>query len=715
MSKLWRYRKAVYVGAGLAGVVTTYYVYDSRTKAALLASAEQPKLAERLPTRQQQLDSLDQEAFDVLIIGGGATGAGCVLDAQTRGLKTALVEKFDFSSGTSSRSTKLLHGGVRYLQKAVFGLDRDQYRMVKEALAERANLLEIAPHLAWPLPIMLPLYKWWQLPYYWAGIKCYDLVAGKRNLHSSYYMSKKAALASFPMLKHEALIGALVYYDGQQEDARMNLSIVMTAARAGATVCNYAEVVKLLRSPNKDGVEEVCGAVVRDRMTGKEHIVKAKCVINATGPYTDQIRLMSGGAGETKPICQPSSGTHIVLPEYYSPTKMGLLDPATSDGRVIFFLPWQNSTIAGTTDNKCTLTDNPSPTEAEIEFILNEIKNYLNQDVQVRRGDVLSAWTGIRPLVMDPSKSDTQSLARNHIIEVSKDKLITIAGGKWTTYRHMAEETIDKAVKVCNLPATSGCRTKGLLIDGAHNWTPTMHIRLVQDFGFDVKVAEHLANTYGDRAFKVAKLAGLTGLRWPVVGQRLHPDYPYIEAEVIWACQREYACRALDVIARRTRLAFLNVHAAEEALPKIVNIMARELKWSPEKKKEELEYCRVFLQKEMGLDLRQRLVGSAPQLSTEEENRYRKTFKNIDQDNKGYITTSDLRRHLKNLGERIPDEKLSEILNEVNISRNGRVDLGEYLQLMSSLKHGTVSNSRFAMAAEMKQSKIPTERSGGGV
>lgn len=437
--------------ACLGSAVATWTL-DNRNSSNTVSNAisRPPKRKRTLPPRSDQIKALQGgEEYDVLVIGGGATGAGCALDAVTRGLKTAMVEADDFASGTSSRSTKLIHGGVRYLQKAILGLDLEQYRMVKEALQERASMLESAPHLAHPLPIMLPVYKWWQVPYFWVGIKCYDLVAGDRNVKSSYYLSKKDALELFPMLKKDKLVGALVYYDGQQDDARMCLAVALTAARHGATVCNHVEVLNLLKKDDGTGKSVLCGAKVKDHISGKEFTVKAKCIINATGPFTDIIRKMDDP--KLKSICAPSSGVHIVLPGYYSPDQMGLLDPSTSDGRVIFFLPWQRHTIAGTTDLPCEITHNPKPTEDEIQFILNEIKNYLNKDVEVRRGDVLSAWSGIRPLVSDPNKGDTQSLARNHIVHVSPSNLITIAGGKWTTYRAMAEHTIDAAIKACNL------------------------------------------------------------------------------------------------------------------------------------------------------------------------------------------------------------------------------------------------------------------------
>uniref|UniRef100_A0A8C6S580 glycerol-3-phosphate dehydrogenase n=1 Tax=Neogobius melanostomus TaxID=47308 RepID=A0A8C6S580_9GOBI len=514
-------RRTALLGGG--AVVTVFglsQLLEYRKKQARLAHvAAEGELnipfARELPSRAAQLSALrSKEEFDVLIVGGGTS---------------LFTFQSDFSSGTSSRSTKLIHGGVRYLQKAIMKLDYEQYVMVKEALHERANLLEIAPHLSAPLPIMLPIYKWWQLPYYWAGIKMYDLVAGIQCLKSSYVLSKSKALELFPMLKKDKLVGAIVYYDGQHNDARMNLAIALTAARYGAAIANYTEVVSLLKRKDKEGVEQVCGARCRDLLTGEEFDVRAKCVINATGPFTDSLRKMDNQ--ETPNICQPSAGVHIVIPGYYSPDNMGLLDPSTSDGRVIFFLPWEKMTIAGTTDTPTSVTAHPMPGEEDINFILNEIRNYLSPDVEVRRGDVLAAWSGIRPLVSDPNSKDTQSICRNHVVSISPSGMVTIAGGKWTTYRSMAEETLDAAVKEHQLSAEP-CRTVGLLLEGGRGWTPTLYIRLVQDYGLEVEVAQHLASTYGTRAFDVAKMAHVTGQRWPIVGKRLVSEYGLLRPQL---------------------------------------------------------------------------------------------------------------------------------------------------------------------------------------
>ncbi|CAL8097050.1 unnamed protein product [Orchesella dallaii] len=725
----WRRNVKRLVGYGTAlggGLLVATWMMEEPASAWAPTSMELNHMNVRpkrpLPTRAEQLTTLETEQFDVLVIGGGATGSGCALDATTRGLKTALVEMDDFSSGTSSRSTKLIHGGVRYLQKAIMNFDVEQYRMVKEALHERSNLLQIAPHLSYPLPIMLPVYKLWQVPYYYAGIKAYDLVAGSKCVKSSYYLSKEKALEYFPMLRRDKLCGALVYYDGQHNDARMNLSIALTATRLGATVANHCKVLELTKERDEEGIQRLVGAKVRDELSGKEFNIRAKCIVNAAGPFTDSIRTMDDQ--KVNKICCPSSGTHIVLPGYYSPEEMGLLDPDTSDGRVIFFLPWQKLTIAGTTDSPCDVTANPAPREKDIQFILQEVKHYLSQDLEVRRGDVLSAWCGIRPLVSDPNKPDTQSLARNHIVHVSPTGLVTIAGGKWTTYRAMAVDAINAAVQAFDLSTTGPSQTDGLLLEGAHGWSPTLYIRLVQDAGLEPEVAKHLAQTYGDRAFSVTKLASLTGKRWPVVGRRIHSEFPYIHAEVRYAI-KEYAATAVDVIARRTRLAFLNVQAAEESLPVIIDIMGEELKWSKAEKKRQHDMAMEFLRTEMGMKVHETTKAQAliTDLSKEEKELYTHRFQSIDQERKGFISISDIRRSLRRQGEDVPGEVLHDILREIDTNRNGQVELEEYLAMMSAIKAGAIVNSRFAKMAEMeeerlrdeKRNKVSVERSGGGL
>ncbi|KAI9797391.1 MAG: hypothetical protein M1825_006006 [Sarcosagium campestre] len=578
------------------------------------------------------------EPYDLLVIGGGATGSGIALDAATRGLRVAMVERDDFSSGTSSKSTKLVHGGVRYLEKAVWELDYNQYKLVREALRERKYFLDTAPHLSMWLPIMLPIDKWWKAPYFWAGTKFYDLLAGAENIESSYFLTRSKALDAFPMLNKSDLFGALVYYDGAHNDSRMNVSLAMTAALYGTTVVNHMEVTGL----EKDASGKLNGARVRDLVPdrdgkhSREFTIRAKGIINATGPFTDAIRKMDDQSVDD--IVAPSSGVHVVLPGYYSPSDMGLIDPSTSDGRVIFFLPWQGNTIAGTTDAPAEITANPIAKESEIDWILSEIRTYLTPDINVRRGDVLAAWSGIRPLVRDPQAKNTESLVRNHLIDVSRSGLLTCAGGKWTTYRQMAEEAVDEAISrfdlrptgIVTAPNISGsgsttpgtinnsenhnddnnfsdgvrlngtCQTHQVKLLGAHGYSKTLFINLIQHFGLETDVAKHLVESYGDRAWTVAALSAPTRRRFPARAQRISALYPFVDGEVRYAVRHEYAQTAVDVLARRTRLAFLNAQAALEALPVVIDLMAEELQWAPTRKHREWLDTLAFLES-MGL------------------------------------------------------------------------------------------------------------------
>lgn len=584
-----------------------------------------------IKSRLEQIQDLKRSAsgnnadeYDLLVIGAGATGSGIALDAATRGLKVAIVERDDFSAGTSSKSTKLVHGGVRYLEKAVWELDYNQYALVKEALRERKYFLNTAPHLSQWLPIMVPVQKWWQAPYFWAGTKFYDFLAGAEGIESSYFLPKSKAIDAFPMLRKDNLIGAMVYYDGAHNDSRMNVSLAMTAALYGGTVVNHMQVTGL----TKDASGKLNGAQLKDVITERngqepEQItVKAKGIINATGPFTDSIRKMDDQ--EVEEIVAPSAGVHVILPGYYSPSDMGLIDPSTSDGRVIFFLPWQGNTIAGTTDQPTDITPQPEPSEHDINWILKEVRGYLAPDINVERSDVLAAWSGIRPLVRDPKVKSSQALVRNHLISVSPSGLLTCAGGKWTTYRQMAEEAVDEAVKVFGLkpravsdsPDISGVGGSGLVADGAvldgscqthqvrligaHGFSKTLFINLIQHFGLETDVAQHLTQSYGDRAWQVAALSSPTNARFPVRGKRISTLYPFVDGEIRYAVRHEYAQTAVDVIARRTRLAFLNAEAALEALPSVIDLMGEELQWDSSRKDVEWKDSVHFLSS-MGL------------------------------------------------------------------------------------------------------------------
>lgn len=407
------------------------------------ALAWRPEPRDRLIERLKGEHGEASKHLDLLIVGGGSVGCGCALDAASRGLKVACVERGDWGGETSSRSTKLVHGGVRYLEKAILSLDWEQFKLVREALTERAGFLQLAPHLARSLAIMLPIYEdWWRVPYYWFGSKAYDWLSGSLGLESSYYLNRTKALDAFPLLRQEGLLGAMVYYDGQMDDARVNLALALTALQQGALVCNYTEVVSLLKGP--DGKLE--GAMIKNVLTGETFPVYAKGIVNATGPFCDELRRLDD---PTIPkIVTGSAGSHLILPHYFSPRQMGLVDPNSSDGRVIFFLPWEQNVIAGTTDAPSPVESNPMAGEREIGFILNEVKGYLNPAVQVQSSDILAAWAGIRPLIRDPRVTSTEALVRNHAVLVSPSGMLTIAGGKWTTYRRMAEDCIDHAISL---------------------------------------------------------------------------------------------------------------------------------------------------------------------------------------------------------------------------------------------------------------------------
>eukprot|EP00053_Salpingoeca_punica_P011770 m.104962 g.104962 ORF g.104962 m.104962 type:complete len:596 (+) comp15772_c0_seq1:27-1814(+) len=544
------------------------------------------------PSRQHQLSTLRSQSFDMVVIGGGATGAGVALDAVTRGLRVALIERDDFASGTSSKSTKLLHGGVRYLEKAVMKLDKDQFHLVEEALAERATALRNAPHLSSERRILVPIYKWYMVPYMWIGLKMYDIVSlfqMRGQLHWSRYLTPADVIQQFPMLNDKDLCGGIVYSDGQFNDAAMNVAVAVTAAEHGAVMLNHTEVTSF----TFDASGRADGVVVRDCHTGDKVTVKAKVIVNAAGPFTDAVLRMENN--EHKNIVLASEGTHVILPGYFCPREMGMLDSNTSDGRVVFYLPWEGHTLIGTTDTKCEVTPAPVPSADAVDFLLKEVSKYLSTDVELTRKQVLAAWTGVRPLVSDPKAVNTESVVRNHLVHVGKAGVVSIAGGKWTTYRQMAQETVDAAVASAQLPAKP-CVTKELKLVGAEKYTPTLPYRLIQQYGMDEDVAHYLARRYGDRADVVASLAKANGFK------RLCPHLPFLEEEVTYAVRYEYATSITDVFARRVRLAFLDCRAAKAAIPRIADLMAAELHWSSGTRKAEVQSALSFL-RTMGLEI----------------------------------------------------------------------------------------------------------------
>jgi glycerol-3-phosphate dehydrogenase len=534
-----------------------------------------------LLSRTEQFDLLCRESFDVLVIGGGAVGAGIALDATSRGLKTALVEAHDFSSGTSSRSTKLVHGGVRYLENAVKNLDIKEYSLVRDALIERKNFLHNAPHLTNRLPLITPVYSWFEASYYLMGLKLYDFLSGRASLGKSQFLSSHETIAQFPMVNKTGLKGSVLFYDGQFDDARMNITLILSAIREGAVAINYAPAIGLIK---KYGA--IIGAEVQDQLTKIVIKVSAKVVINATGSFTDHIRRMDDI--KSKDMITMSQGSHIVLDKKFSPKNLGLIIPKTKDGRVLFVLPWLSKTIVGTTDLPTTLSENPKASMEEVNYILNYLNEYYDQ--KITSHNILATFSGLRPLANSKSsKQNTASLSRDHVIEVKSSNLITIAGGKWTTYRIMAEDTIDTAILKGFIYAQNKSKTKNLKLVGAKYYKNDLYKNLMADHKLPTDIAMHLASSYGDQAYAVLGLAKKSAL------ERLVSNYPFIEVEIEYAVKYEYALHAMDVLARRLRLAFLDNAACIEALPKVIDIMTHLLSWDQTKKQTQWDESMTML------------------------------------------------------------------------------------------------------------------------
>ncbi len=504
--------------------------------------------------RESALAALGAVSFDIFVIGGGATGAGIALDAAARGLKVGLAERADFSEGTSSRSTKLIHGGVRYLELAVRKLDRSQLNLVRSALHERHTLLKIAPHLSRAFPLLTPLYRYRELPYYYTGLKIYDLIAGRHRIGASRLLSRRAALSELPGLSSDGLKGAVEYFDGQFDDSRMVISLLRSAHERGATVLNHASVKAL---------DVSTGAVsVQDGPTGSEVRVHARVIINATGPFADAVRRMDDpGAPE---LLTASSGSHIVLEGSVMPSRSGMLIPRTDDGRVLFLLPWQGHTLVGTTDDPAVPEAAPDAPERDVDYLLDYVNRYM--DRSFTRADVLSAWTGFRPLLKPSRDASTASITRDHYIGTSPSGLITVTGGKWTTYRLMAEDAVDLAIRQGGLSPLRPCTTSDLLLTGAEGFDPGSAASLAAEFGLDADVASHLLQAYGSGAAEV--IGGRNG------HTRLHPDHPYLEAEVGYARDFEFALTAEDVLDRRLRLGFLDDAARNAVLGRTRELLA---------------------------------------------------------------------------------------------------------------------------------------------
>jgi glycerol-3-phosphate dehydrogenase len=497
------------------------------------------------------------EGWDMIVVGGGATGVGVAIDAASRGYDVLLLEQSDFGKGSSSRSTKLAHGGVRYLGQGNIGL-------VFEALKERGLLLENAPHIVHNLAFVVPNYDWWEAPFYGLGLKLYQLLAGKDALGASRILSREETLEHLPTLKTEGLRGGAIYYDGQFDDARLLIHMVATAFEQGAMLLNYVEVINVTRNAQCS----IDGVVARDMESGYEFRAGAKVVINATGAFSDRLRLTADP--DAAPMIAPSQGIHLVFDGAFLSGESAIMVPHTRDGRVLFAIPWHGHTLVGTTDTAMqTVPLEPVALNEEIDFILSTAGEYLAK--APTRADVLSVFAGIRPLVRAANAIGTAELSRDHVIEIGSSGLVSIMGGKWTTYRRMAEDCVDQAAHLAHLPERA-CATECLRIHG-----------------FSTGAEQHGSlSVYGSDAVEIEKLIASD----PKLGEPLHPALPYVKAEVIFAAREEMARTVEDVLARRTRALFLHAKAAWEMAPAVADLLAQELDWSEADKAAQIQAFR---------------------------------------------------------------------------------------------------------------------------
>ncbi|MCF6285165.1 MAG: glycerol-3-phosphate dehydrogenase/oxidase, partial [Candidatus Hydrogenedentes bacterium] len=469
-----------------------------------------------------RLEEHGDAPWDMLIIGGGATGLGVAIDSASRGYKTLLLERHDFAKGTSSRSTKLVHGGVRYLQQGNISL-------VMEALKERGLMRQNAPHLVHDLPFVVPNYDWWEAPFYGIGMRVYDMLAGKYGFGPSRNLTREETIERLPTIETDGLRGGVIYHDGQFDDARLAINMAATAAEQGAVLLNYMTVFHL--DMEKDIVN---GVKAVDEESGREYTVNARVVINATGPFSDTVRRMENP--EAPKMISPSQGVHIVLPKEFLPGESAIMVPHTDDGRVLFAIPWHDHVVVGTTDTPIDdVPVEPRALDEEIEFIMTHAARYLTKDPTP--ADVRSVFAGIRPLVCGGDDENTAALSRDHSLTISKGGLVTITGGKWTTYRHMAEDTVDQAATLAGLEERATV-TRHLNIHGYHQHA--------QEFG--------ALAIYGSDAPAIEAIIREDNT-W---GEKIHPELPTIGAEVVWAVREEMARNVEDILARRTRSLLLH-------------------------------------------------------------------------------------------------------------------------------------------------------------
>jgi glycerol-3-phosphate dehydrogenase len=539
--------------------------------------------------RNINLSRLQAEEFDICIIGGGASGAGCALDAALRGLKVALIEKEDFAAETSSKSTKLIHGGVRYLEQAFKNFDFAQLKQVKHGLEERHTVLKNAPHLARPLALMTPVFSWIEGAYFTIGLKLYGWFAKNDSLPKSKWLTNKETFERIPTLAKN-IHSSVMYYDGQLDDARYCLAIAHSAEIAGVAVVNHAQVIDF--QYNKD--KKLTAVKIKDTIKDTTFEVKAKLFINCTGATADTIRLMANPS--LKRRIRPSKGVHIILPYNVLNSNSALLIPKTPDGRVVFALPFEGELMVGTTDDDYThLNEEPILNEKEIDYILETLAPYMAEKVEKQQ--VKSGFGGLRPLIVADERASTKSLVRDHEVEIdAQSQLISLLGGKWTTYRLMAKDTIDDAEKILR-GSISVCKTEEHILIGGNNYNPNGYKELSKKHNLSEEITQHLTDKYGSRAVQVIELT----LKNPELAERLTPQYPHIKAEVVYTAQEEMACTVRDFMARRTRLELMDWKTTHAITPTVARLLGETLGWSEQAIVQEISDYRRLLDKFMQL------------------------------------------------------------------------------------------------------------------
>ena len=523
-----------------------------------------------MKARSEALHSIADKAFDVCVIGGGATGSGCALDSQLRGLTTVLLDAADFAGATSSASTKIVHGGVRYLEQAVKDLDAKQYRVVQRALHERIRMLHNAPYLARPMEFVVPCYRWLDAAYFAAGLKVYDWIARGARLFSSRFLSREETLRRIPSLNPNHLVGSVAYADGQFDDARYNLALIQTFAQAGGEALNYARVIAFQRS--SDGKLTSCE--VEDQLTRQKFTVRARAFVNATGPFADTIRqLATPGA---TPRMRLSKGVHILLPLEEMSGDDAMLIPKTEDGRVLFAVPWKGRLLVGTTEQEVTVHDELYVTKEEIAYLLRHLNRYLAAPIKPE--EIVSGIAGARPLVSSGDSRDTKKLARDHELEVDPQSgLISIMGGKWTTYRAMAEDAVNAVQKHLGIAVTES-PTKNHALIGSEGFTPDYWKKLASDYRIPEATARYLAGKFGTAAANVLDLAQED----PALAAPIVPDFPAVRAQVIYSARAEMAMTIEDILFRRLGLQLYSWRSAIHAAPAVATLLGRALGWSPD-------------------------------------------------------------------------------------------------------------------------------------